>query len=322
VDGNENWSVRGNRGDANLFQDVVLSNTPDVDGGATNVLGANELGVGDPGPRSGEHAREGSDVAASSDVSDDFIAVAKIEALQAEDSELLVLGIEHTVVGHKGLEGLVNSPFTTSLNGLVLAIAIKGHLESRGSAEAFGDMGLLALSQSDSASSAFQVTFDRNGQNQTVQGRGEWAINQALKSFVSDDRVFDAEHQEFTVFRLERFDLGHRYEIVGNIRTGCNVTALSGSLPTPWAWVSSTKFVRAQNVRGSTIDIWGVTENNILEEIGVSSVAPDRPVFVAIHNLTSNTRREYIFETFVPFPPPARIFDVPRQCNATGFSKF
>jgi len=266
VEGSEDWSVRGNRGDANLFRDTVFSDTPDVNSGAADLTGSNELGAGDPGPRHHEVAGEGGGVAAVAFSAEDLVAFAEVEALEAEDSEFLVLSIEDTVIRDEGFESLVDSPLATSLQSLVLTIAVEGHLKSRGSTEAFRDSGLLTL------------------------GKGNGNDN-------SNDNS------------------AHGLRCFGMERNGCNTTALTGNLMMPWAWVSNSKFITARQIRGATIDIWGVTDNGVAEEIGVSSVAPDRPVFAAFHNLTSGTRREYIFETFVPFPPPARIFDVPRQCG-------
>jgi len=172
------------------------------------------------------------------------------------------------------------------------------------------------IPESFTASSDFRVNFTLNGQSIQLQGRGEWAVNQAGKSFISDDRVFSSEHQQWTVYRLERFDLEKRFEIIDQNRTGCNITTLTGNVPLPWAWVEQTRFLQARLVRGAIIDIWGIIDANVHHEIGVNAFAPNRPIFVAFHNMTSNSRREYFFETFIPFPPPARIFDVPRQCGA------
>jgi len=182
-------------------------------------------------------------------------------------------------------------------------------------AAAFAQGRQPSIPESFTASADFRVNFTENNQAITLQGRGEFNINQALKAFLQDDRVFDQNRQEHTVYRLERFDLGKEYSITGMNRDSCNVTVLSGSTPTPFEWVSMSRFLEARMVRGVTIDVWGVTQDNILREVGVAAVAPNRPIFFALHDMTTNSRREYFFDTFIAMAPPARVFDVPRQCG-------
>lgn len=159
-----------------------------------------------------------------------------------------------------------------------------------------------------------------NGENATLTGKADYTSDEEAKMHLYDERIDSSEHDYFEIYRLERWDQGKAYEILHGQSTGCNVTLLTGSISSPWAWVASAQFHGAQVFRGKLTDFWSLSEGNVTREVGVLHVGPSFPIVFIRSNRNTRATHTFVIEYFNPKKPKPVNFQVPSQCRQLPIS--
>ena len=152
-------------------------------------------------------------------------------------------------------------------------------------------------------------------------GKGYWARNMLTKMAVRNVTFFeDEQHMRETFYRLERYDEHEEYDIrPGPDRHHCSHQDLRGTIQDVWEWVSRAEYNGTVNFEHRTVALWWLHVGDILLAVGVDPDTPNVPVILVEE--THMERAVSIFHDFNPATPPARDFEIPRECMQASAGK-
>jgi len=140
-------------------------------------------------------------------------------------------------------------------------------------------------------------------------GEGYMAMNQPQgKGY---ERIMVDGYNKGDYVHIERYDLGHSYEIFRN--DTCDDRSLEGKMPAFWSWVQSATYKGRETIRARELDIWTFEVGYAIMTLGVFYQTPNIPAFYRRTTPTTNYTVDFL--RFVTAPPSNNVFNVPNRCN-------
>lgn len=159
-----------------------------------------------------------------------------------------------------------------------------------------------------------QVNTELHTTDNVLFGQGHWAIDTTANVGIENYQFQDQRHGgKFFVVNLQRYDLGKLYEVASYDRH-CNVTSVSGSMPSTWGWVAQANYSGTFDYHGITLQSWklsiagvtltlGVNQNNVNIPVTYDQQSTSGELFVNFQFFNASTNFNH------------NIFDIPPQCN-------
>jgi len=149
--------------------------------------------------------------------------------------------------------------------------------------------------------------------NSTFRGDGYWRVDQpkglGVENFFFHNR---SQHQAFRdLFRLQRYDLGEVYEMEDN--TTCNATAVDGTMPNEFAWVSKATYKGQVKHHNRPLDLWELTVGYATLGLMVDDSNTNVPVILSRDTPDFVLNME--FAHYTPDHPDSKWFAVPSKCQ-------
>jgi hypothetical protein len=133
--------------------------------------------------------------------------------------------------------------------------------------------------------------------------------------------------QGFRIFELERFDLMKAFEWDNKARKCRTYNIPSGdTFPPVWGWLANAQYVGQRVFRNFALDFWnytttirGVTVQQGVGVLDTGATAPTRPIVFGRHWSINGIeqRRETEFIEWATQTPDPKLFNIPRDCNAS-----
>mgnify|MGYP001059929134 FL=1 len=141
-----------------------------------------------------------------------------------------------------------------------------------------------------------------------VRGSGTWDVDQpAGKSHL----VMDLEDPAAVdVDVVERFDLGHMYE-VNNATKDCFEKSLIGAMPPVWAWLAEATNVGHRNFHGHQCDVWEWK----IATLTLAACFHENLPLVFRKEISPNDYEVFMFQSFKQVIPDSSKFDIPALCT-------
>jgi hypothetical protein len=170
-------------------------------------------------------------------------------------------------------------------------------------------------------SEVFSANLDIAIENRhlNITGKGLWVASQPHGKMLQKYEINEKGHEEEDIYRLERYDLGHTYEIFSwkGHNSSCHERTDHGPMPPIWGWLKEAT-ASSKKIDGKDYDYWSFTRGYASIGVAVLSSAPDTPVFLFIHGAERNTTLR--FTTWDTHPPREAHFAVPSICNHASSS--
>jgi len=165
------------------------------------------------------------------------------------------------------------------------------------------------------------MTFEAHGRfhfrGPDGEGFGDYtaAHSVSLKEGMDEGRVDLARHEHENFWSVSDYLTEKRYD-EDSVTHVCNVTALKGDLPNPWAWIALSTYSGQRVIRNRTLNTFTYkpTPEHILE-IGCFEGAETIPIEEHFREPGHEAFIEY--HTFSPMIANASIFNLRANCNSS-----
>ncbi|XP_065198776.1 uncharacterized protein LOC135830450 [Sycon ciliatum] len=160
------------------------------------------------------------------------------------------------------------------------------------------------------------ITFQSHELNETYDGEGRWAHDQAGNRAVQEFEVRNTAHKDRPLHevRLFRFDLKMEYEVEGPANSSkCAKRPLNGTLESAFGWVAKADYAGKHEIRHHEFDFWSYHDGGITVEMGVDPEMPNQPAFLARRGTHEDSF--YDFHEFKAGTPEAEAFSIPKECQ-------
>ena len=106
-----------------------------------------------------------------------------------------------------------------------------------------------------------------------------------------------------------------------SLQSACVSSALKGTLPSPWSWLSVAQFAGTRSVNGQSAFVWTASLADVYLELGVATAEPSTPLFFNSMVPTSGGVNNITFleyDAYKCVSVNSTLFDVPKACGGSG----
>jgi len=129
--------------------------------------------------------------------------------------------------------------------------------------------------------------------------------------------ILEPNNHHLDVYRLDRYDLHKKYEVLGN--GTCHVRNTEGKLPAVWEWIQLAYYDGTQWLYGKNYEVWVFHTGYAKVGVAVDASNPDRPIYLFVNSTESNVTIK--LTTWNTATPKESTFAVPTKCDHNAVIK-